>query len=64
VATRVNDVSIRHRNLTSSGAYLDPICTPRAMTRVIDFLQQGQPEKALIVAKQLQQVLANTAVSQ
>jgi len=34
------------------------------MTRVIDFLQQGQPEKALIVAKQLQQVLANTAVSQ
>lgn len=60
-ATRVNYFSIRRRNLTSTGAYLDPICTPRAMTRVIDFLQQEQPEEALIVARQLQQVLANTA---
>ncbi|OUS33366.1 hypothetical protein A9Q94_19970 [Rhodobacterales bacterium 56_14_T64] len=61
IATRVNYVSIRRRYLTSPSAYLDPICAPRAMTCVIDFLQQEQPAKALIVAKQLQQVLANTA---
>jgi len=60
-ATRVNYVSIRRRNLTSSGAYLDPVCTPRAMTRVIDFLERDQPDKALKVSRQLRDISAKTA---
>ncbi|PCJ08305.1 MAG: hypothetical protein COB16_08250 [Rhodobacteraceae bacterium] len=57
VATRVKYFSIRRRNLSPSGTYLDPICAPQALSRVIEFLQEDQPEEALIGAKQLRHLM-------
>jgi len=60
-ATRVNYVSIRRRNLPRPGAYLDPLCLPQAMSRVIEFLQQNRSDEALVVASQLRQMMLSNA---